>query len=224
MDITPAMVIVPLVILGIVAFIASLFVASGRTQAWKAAAVDLGLTYHGKNNDVETRFGHLKTLQLGYSRRVTQGIFGHYGEMEIAISDYWYTGTRGENDHTAHQTICVLRCDELRLPHCSLRPEGRLADFFRGLLGKQDLDFDEDPTFSSAYVLQGKDEEAIRELFDADTRQWFAARPTKKFHFEADNDTLVFHIGRKVKPQEARRLMEEAIEIKNILASRPQRT
>ena len=74
-----------------------------------------------------------------------------------------------------------------------------------------------------AYVLQGEDEPAIRDLFDVDTRGWFVSRRREKFHFEADNGMLLFHTGRKVKPRETRRLMEEAVEIKNVLESRGER-
>ena len=222
MDMFPGIIIALIVGVAIVAIVINTVATKKRTEAWKQAAADLGLPFRGKDNDVLTRFGHLKTFKQGHSRRVTNAIVGNTGEMEIAVADYEYTDG-GENSCTHHQTICILRSQGLRLPHCFLRPEGRLFDFLGGLLGGQDFDFNEDPAFSSAYVLQGVDEPAIRDLFDAETRQWFAARQQEKFHFEADNDMLLFHTGRKVKPQETRRLMEEAIEIKSVLESRGER-
>lgn len=209
-----------LIVLGAINFVAN----KKRTEAWQQIAADLGLPFHGKENNVLHRFGHLKTFTQGHSHRVTNAIIGDTGEMEIVVADHRYTIGHGKGSHTHKHTICILRSRKLQLPHCLLRPEGRLFDFLGGLLGGQDFDFDEDPAFSSAYVLQGDIEIAVRNLFDADTRQWFVARQNERFHFEADNDVLLFHTGRKVKPQETRRLMEEAIEIMHVLESRGERT
>ena len=180
----------------------------------------MGLLFSSNHSSVLARFGHLKTFKKGNSKQITNAIIGAVGEMEIAVGDYEYTTSRNNRAHTHYQTICLLQSQELRLPHCFLRPEGRLFDFLGGLLGGPDFDFDEDPAFSSAYVLQGDNEAAVRNLFDADTRQWFVARRKENFHFEADHGILLFHMGRRVKPQEARRLMEEAIEILGVLETR----
>jgi hypothetical protein len=93
-----------------------------------------------------------------------------------------------------------------------------LFDFLGGLLGGQDLDFDDDPEFSAAYVLQGEDEAAIRGLVDAPTRAWFSARAGQNFHFESAADTLMFHTGRRVGAEQVRELMEQALQVKNLLS------
>ena len=177
-NIFPGIIVALIAGLAIVAVAGSVIGNKKRTKAWKQAATDLGLPFRGKDNDVLTRFGHLKTFKQGHSRRVTNAIVGNTGEMEIAVADYEYTDG-GENSCTHHQTICILRSQGLRLPHCFLRPDKRLSDLVAG--------------------------------------------QQEKFHFEADNDMLLFHTGRKVKPQETRRLMEVAIEIKSVLESRGER-
>jgi hypothetical protein len=86
------------------------------------------------------------------------------------------------------------------------------------LFGSQDIDFVEDPAFSSAYVLQGESEEAIRHLFTPERRTWFASQAGKNFHFEALGDVFLFHTGRRVPPSQTRELMQQAIEILRVLA------
>ena len=99
-----------------------------------------------------------------------------------------------------------------------MRPERMLWDAIGQALGGQDIDFEEDPQFSGAFVLQGEDEAAIRELFDDKIRGWFTDRSGHNFHFEALGNTLVFHLGKRVPPSQAPELMDQAIQIMKLLA------
>ncbi|MDD4267934.1 MAG: hypothetical protein PHO07_06210 [Pirellulales bacterium] len=78
----------------------------------------------------------------------------------------------------------------------------------------------EDPAFSKAFVLQGEDEAAIRGLFDDRVHAWFVRQKGSSFCFEAWGNRLVFHRGRHEKPREARRLLQEALEIMKRLAAK----
>ncbi len=138
--------------------------------------------------------------------------------MRITIGDFRYRTGSGKNSSTHHHTICVLSSAQLNVPRCYLRPEVRLFDALGSLLGGQDIDFDDDPGFSNAYVLQGDNEEAVRMLFHDDVRGWFAEHKGRNFHFEAVGDALVFHTGKRRTPQEARALMQQALEILNLLS------
>jgi len=216
------LIIAAVVVLVIALIVISTVQQKKRTEAWQRIAEQLGLTFLGDNNDLLKRFGHLRVFQHGRSRRMRNAVVGDAGDTEIAIGDYRYTTGGGRNSKTHDQTVCILRSDELDLPHCHLRPEIRFFDFLGGLLGGQDIDFEEDPVFSKAYVLQGSHEGTIRQMFDEPTRAWFSQRRDRRFHFEALGDTLVFHTGRHVKPQQTPELMQQALEIKKLLAARPQ--
>ncbi len=189
-----------------------------RTAAWQRVAADLGLVYVGPGAGLESRFGHLRLFQQGHSRRTTGGITGDSGDMEITVADYRYTTGHGRTRHTHVQTVCILRRRWLDLPACSLRPQRRLSDFLGRLFGGQDIDFADDPEFSSAYVLQGENEDAVRALFTPERRARFAAQRGKNFHFEAQADTFLFHTGRRVPPEQTRELMQQAIEMLRVLA------
>ena len=95
-----------------------------------------------------------------------------------------------------------------------------MFDSLGSLVGGQDIDFADDREFSKAYVLQGDDEQAIRELFNTDVRAWFAERAGRGFQFEAQGKVLLFHQGKRRPPGETHELMKQALEIMKRLADR----
>ncbi len=189
-----------------------------RTEAWQRVAGELGIAFLGEANDVLARYGHFQTFSRGRNRRLRNAIQGDSGDVRITIGDFRYRTGSGKNSHTYHRTVCVLQSPRLRLPRCYLRPESMLFDSLGSLFGGQDIDFADDREFSGSYVLQGDSEQAIRELFDADVRAWFAGRQGRNFHFEGQGDALIFHTRNRRKPDEAKDLMQQALEIMNRLA------
>lgn len=189
-------------------------------EAWRRAAEELGLAYHGPENDLLARFGRLATLRRGRQQRIANAIVGADGDVEVVVADFRFVTGSGKSTRRNTETLCILHRPGLALPACRLRPQSRLFDYLGKLFGGQDIDFPEDPDFSSAYVLQGHLPEAIRRLFDDATRAWFTERRSKRLHFEADRDLLVFHSGRKIKPQQARELIAQALQIRTLLEDR----
>lgn len=189
-----------------------------RTEAWQRVAGELGIEFLGDASDVLARCGQMKVFSQGRSRRFTNAVCGDAGDVRITLGDFRYVTGSGKNSHTHHRTVCVLESNRLELPHCYLRPESLIFDSIGSLFGGQDIDFAEDPQFSRAYVLQGPTEQAIRAVFDADTREWFAARRGRGFHFEARGGTLVFHTGKRHPPEDAKDLMQQGLEIMGLLA------
>ena len=57
-----------------------------------------------------------------------------------------------------------------------MRPEG-MFDKIGSALGFQDIDFESHELFSRSFVLQGSNEEAIRQYFDQSVLDFFAAKP-----------------------------------------------
>lgn len=208
--------------LGIVAFAVIVAVISSRnekkrTEAWKAVAARPGMQFLGDGNTVLSRFGHLKMFQTGRKHHVWNAIAVDSGEIRIVVGDFRFVVGSGKNSHTHHQTICALESNTVDVPHCRLRPEAKLLDALGALFGGQDIDFSEDPKFSAAFVLQGEDEPAIRQVFNADVRAWFAERADRRFFFEARGNKLVFHLGRRVLPAEAPELMDQSLQVMKLL-------
>ena len=190
-----------------------------RREAWQRAAEELGLPFLDANTGVMSRCANMKLFSQGRSRRFYNALEGDTGDTKITIGDYRYTTGSGKNSTTHVQTRCVLHSSTMHVPNCYLRPENAFFDKIGAMFGGQDINFADNPAFSGAYVVQGDSEPAVRELFDENVRAWFAERRGRRFHFEAKGDKFVFHYGKKLKPEEASRLMQEALEIMNLLRS-----
>jgi hypothetical protein len=216
----------PWIIFAIIAAVVGTVIVLGRwwekqyTAAWQRAAAELELPYYDAANDLLVRFGRLAVLNRGRRQQVRHAIVANDGEVEIAIADFRFV--TGSGKHTQHhkETLCLVASAGLSLPYCALRPQSRLFDYLGKLFGGQDIDFDDDPEFSAAYVLQGHHPEAVRALFDAPIRAWFTAHRAGGLHFEAQADLLAFHFGKKLKPELARALIAQALEIRQLFCSR----
>jgi len=215
-------VVIAIVTLSIVCSLLGVWREGRRTKAWQEVAKQPGMEFVGDRNDVMCRFGHMRLLQVGSSRKVYNAVSVAAGDIRVIIGDFRYRTGSGKNRTTHRRTVCVLESDAMSVPHCYLRPERKLLDALGTMLGGQDIDFAEDPKFSGAYVLQGDEEKSVRELFDADLRAWFAERKDRAFHFEAQGSALVFHTGRRIAPQQAPEHMDQALQIMKLLAGQRQ--
>lgn len=189
-----------------------------RGDGWRQAAEELGIQFAGEQNDVLSRCSAMKIFNRGHSHTFRNAIEGDAGDTRITIGDYRYITGSGKNRSTHSQTVCVLESAGMDAPHCFLRPTVAFFDRIGAMLGGQDIDFADDPHFSRAFVLQGEDEQAIRDLFDDRVRAWFMAQKGRNLCFEAWGNRLVFHRGRLEKPGEARRLLQEALDVLGALA------
>lgn len=197
----------------------SMWSQKNRTEAWHRVAGELGIPFVGNENDALSRCATMKTFNRGSGRRFYNAIQGDAGDTRITIGDYRFTTGSGKNRTTHVHTICILESASLSTPHCYLRPERAILDKLGAFLGGQDINFADDPAFSGAYVLQGDTEAAVRGLFDENVRTWFADRRSERFHFETRSNVLVFHYGKKRKPEEASQLMQQALELMGLLGS-----
>lgn len=211
-------IVVAFVVIGILFAVIGNIRENKRTQAWQELAQQPGMTFLGESSDFLSRYGHLKLFQTGRSRKVRNMVAVESGEVRVMVGDFSYRTGSGKNSSTHRRTICVLESATLNVPPCNLRPEIRLLDALGSVFGGQDIDFAEDPQFSQAYVLQGDDESAVRELFAADVRAWFCERISKRLHFEAQRNTLVFHTGDRRPPTDAPSMMDQALQIVKLLS------
>lgn len=204
----------------VVGFALNMYLQQKRLEAWQRVAEELGIPFVGESNGILGTCVSLKLFSQGHSRKFYNAVQGDAGDTRITIGDYRYTTGSGKNRSTHHFTMCVLESTRLSTPHCYLRPQRAIFDLLGAMFGGQDINFEEDPEFSGAYVLQGDTEAAVRLLFDDEIRGWFVDRKRERLHFETRGNLLVFHCGRKCKPEEASHLMQQALELMGLLAGR----
>lgn len=198
-----------LIFFAIAAIVVTIFVFSWLSRKWRREAMeklaaDLGLPFSADDDGRAGQYRSLEFFQKGHGQTARNLIVGDAAGIELCLMDYEYTTGSGKNRTTHYQTVLVLRSELLDLPHCTLRQQ-HAFDFFGKLLGFQDIDFEEDSGFSSAFVLQGEDESAVRALFGPAVREWFIehkCNAKKPFSFEAKGPLVLYHQSRQFRPEE----------------------
>lgn len=135
-------------------------------------------------------------------------------DVTVAVCDYEYSLGSGRTRRVQRQTVCVLRSTKRRLPPFFARRQVALVDLVGKAFGGQDIDFDEDPAFSKAYVLQTVGvEDDVRRLFQQPLRSQLVALAPTNAHVEGRDDTLVYHQGRHLKIEQIHGLVEDAFAV-----------
>ena len=191
-----------------------------RTNAWKRAAAELGLSYFGMGNDLLARFRsfHLFQEAMKHRAKFMEGMQGNVGCREIIVADLNVppSAVSRQNKWQA-MTICAVSYPDTDLPYCLLRPQIPIFDSLGKLFGKQDIDFLDDPEFSQAFVLQGSSGPSIRGHFRAELRRWFVENQHKHLYFEGNQNVILLHRHKMISPQDARILIEDALDIHRLL-------
>ena len=213
-----------LIIGGIVALVGAIiaytmYEAKKRRETMMEHAEAMGLTFFPDGDpELLERLSLFKLFNQGHSRKMKNLIQGDSGEVKIAIFDYHYTTGGGKNSQHHQQSVVALQSNELICPDFTMRPEG-MFDRIGSALGFQDIDFESHPQFSNSFVLQGSNEEAIRQYFDQSVLDFFAAKPG--ISVEAQTGTLFFYRARKrIQPHEIKDNLAQAYEVFGMMVDR----
>jgi len=175
-------------------------------------AYSLGMDFHEK--DEWGMLALLKDFALfkkGMGRKAFNIMQKKTGMLEekISIFDYQYTVSTGNSAATFVQTAFFIQSKLLSLPEMLLKPE----NFFHKIgawLGMQDIDFVEHPEFSKRFLLQGEDEERVRDSMNKDIMRFFLVE--KKWCMESIGYYLVFYReGRLAAPAYVKTLYEKGM-------------
>jgi len=188
-----------------------------RAEAWEQQAMSMGFTYSKENVSVQGKLNHFKLFSLGRSRKLKNVLMGESSETQLVIADYQYTTGSGKNSSTHRQTFCAAMNSSLQVPHFFLRRQSSFFDYLGKMFGGQDIDFDEDPEFSSSFVLQGDVPGSVEKLFEQGVRNYFVENKGKAWQIEARGPAIIVHNGGRVKPHDTRELMEMAFGVLQLL-------
>jgi hypothetical protein len=211
-----------LVVVGVLALIAGIFVVSRRlerqrTEALAAACQGMGLTFEPEGDlDALRTQGDLPLYNHGHSKKVRNVMSGQAQDRDLRLFDYQYTTGSGKNSHTWRQTVALFPRAGERLPDFLLAPENVFHKIGQ-VFGYQDIDFDTSPEFSSHYLLRGPDEMAIRSAFSADALAYFGQH--QGWHVEVKDHTIgIYRSGKRAKPEDLPTFLAEAQEVLRALA------
>lgn len=196
------------------------YAARKRRELIAAVAPRMGFSYSEKDNGFRDTHSKLKMFSRGHSHQIINVLSGVRDEITVIVADYHYTTGSGKNSTHHSQTICVISDPSIMLPHFYLRQENKFFDYLGKLFGGQDINFSEDPAFSSAFVLQGFAETPTRELFSSEVRKVFMRFANSGTQVEGQDNSLVIHRGTILEPEKFPSLMKDAFDIYHTLKSR----
>ncbi|MFN8178048.1 MAG: hypothetical protein U0167_08970 [bacterium] len=205
----PLWIIIPTAIaIGVTAFLVSRRMQEKRTEAMRRFARMRGFEFREKDAGVAVKT-HL--FKQGHRGKSVNALSRDDLGGKVVLFDYRYVRSAGQNSHVHTQTVAAFRHDGRSLPPFELRPENVL-DKVASVLGWMDIDFDNRPDFSSAYLLRGPDEAAIRRAFGTAVLAFF--EKSRGWSVEAEDPWLLVYRGSKcVKPEELEKFLEEARQV-----------
>ncbi len=218
MDSQVLVVIVIVVVIVAVVVVVSLLGQRRRAKQLRAIAEQLGYQFAEQEAGlVDSLSGFALFSQARAHARTAANLLRTEADgAAAALFDYSYMVGQGKNQSIRNQSVLLFESERLNLPAFALRPEG-LGQKLQGALGQQDIDFEEHPGFSSAYVLQGPDEAQIRALFDSEKLAFFAQR--RGLCVEGDGRKLLYYrAAKRVSPQAIPSFLEEGQAVLRLLA------
>lgn len=184
-----------------------------RTRAMAKIASSLDLSFSEKDDERTLKLlGGFKLYMKG-GRRNVGNVLSKKSEFldEENVFDYSYVISDGNSSRKISQTVFFVKSKELKLPRYNLKPEKifhRIGIFF----GMQDIDFEEFPTFSDQYLLQGPDEDFIRATFDKRILTFLT--DNSGWHIEGNNYFLIIYKhGKIIQPKSIKSFIEMARKI-----------
>lgn len=148
-----------------------------RREALEQFCMMRGFTFEKERKDAWRAYqAAVPLFNNGSRRRWGYTIGGRVGNRPFTAFEYAYTISSGKSSQTYNFRVMCWELGEKKLPVFNISPEG----FWKRLgqkLGRQDIDFDDDPAFSQGYELRGPDEAAIRAAFTPHIRAVLGATP-----------------------------------------------
>lgn len=188
-----------------------------RREAFRQLALRLGLSFEAAAKQLpEEEFGPLPLFTRGHSKRAKNVLRGSPSGGPLALFDYHYTTGSGKNRSTSQHTVIVFRLQGNPLPWFTMAPE-HVFHRLGAIFGYHDIDFPHQEEFSRTYFLRGKDEQAIRALFQppivaalARTNGWVLEGGAQHL--------LIYRPGKRVAPDQARQFLDETGRIAQLFA------
>jgi hypothetical protein len=198
--------------LGLLFFLLYHYYEKKRSEEMKEFALQQGYTFT-MEPEIDDGLKRFKLGRKGHSHKLMNLISRSKRGEKVMVFDYQFIIGYGKNQRFCRQT--VIRLTAPNIPVFILTRE-RFINKMAEKLGFQDIDFEEDKTFSETFVLKGENEAAIRKQFTSAVRQEALADNT--ITIECNGDELLFYRPSKyVKVNELLPVMMRAQRFKTAL-------
>lgn len=198
-------VFIPVIVISIIILVVIIAIRfeKKRTESLKNSAMRIGFSFNDKvDKSYMDSFKELNLFSKGHSKKIYNVMKGSKAGINWQIFEYRYTVGGGKNSRTYNQTVALATLN-ISLPKFNL---GRENIFHKigNAFGYKDIDFPGNKLFSDNYFLKGKDEHAIRIVFNSDLLRHFESTIFDSNQvIEADKNYFVYYrSGRRIKPEE----------------------
>ncbi|MCI5168658.1 MAG: hypothetical protein D3903_21820 [Candidatus Electrothrix sp. GM3_4] len=164
-----------------------------RTEAFELIAKSLGFSFSKSGRETtKSMYGNFELFSKGHHGNLKNEIWGNNKNNRVSIFGYSYNSQRNNSgySHTYIQTVLSIEDSKLNFPKFELEPENIFHKIGQ-VFGYQDIDFESFPVFSKKYLLRGRDEVKIRELFTPKVIKYFEMN--QNIHIEAQGHILIFY-------------------------------
>jgi len=183
-----------------------------RAEQLGAVASRLGFEFSPESQpQLVEHLAHFHLFSQGYAKKARNVMSGHAGDVKVLVFDYKYSTGGGKSSQTREQTVILFESDRLHLPAFSLRPEG-FWDEVAGLFGRQDIEFEANPEFSSAYLLRGQDEDRVRAIFSEPVVAYYTRHPGLCVEGEG-KEIVYYHKGSRLQPEQIPGFFQEGLDV-----------
>jgi hypothetical protein len=192
-----------------------------RTEALNAIASKFGLEFSAaKDDQLLQKMQVFALFNKGHSRKIKNVMKAETEIASLTVFDYQYTTGGGQSSQVHSHTVVTMESDSLSLPIFKLRPEN-FFDKVGAAMGFQDINFDTHPEFSKSFVLQGENEDAIRNFFDTEMLEFLAKQ--QGCYIESAPGVFIYLRGGRKKPEQIRELIDEGYAVYGALTQRMSR-
>jgi hypothetical protein len=201
----------------IFAVVYSIYLDKKRREMLRQMAPRMGFSYSAHDNSFIDGHKHLKIFSRGRNHTLTNVMEGERDGVKVMLGDYHFVTGSGKNSTHHNCTMCVIMDDSLALPNFYLRREFAFLDSLGKMFGGQDINFKEDETFSSAFVLQGTVESETRNLFSDKVRYEFLRFAKTTTQVEGQDNYVILHRGLPLEPEHWGDLLKDAFVVYEVL-------
>ncbi len=204
-----------LVVIGVAMWVAAYQAEKRRKEQLGAVASRLGFEFWPESQpQLVEHLANFRLFSQGRSRKARNVMNGRAGDVEVQIFDYEYVTGGGKSSHSWRQTVILFESNRLQLPAFSLRPQG-FWDGIAGAFGRQDIEFPASPEFSSAYLLQGRDEDRVRAIFSEPVVAYYTRHPG--LCVEGDGGHLIYyHKECRAEPEQIPDFFQEGLDVLDV--------
>lgn len=145
------------------------------------------------------------------SKTVKRALKGTVNGISFYLFDLQYNSGTGGRQTTSEMTIFLTDLEK-SIPQFIMKPEGMFSKLSEAFAELKDINFETHPKFSSMFLLKGKGENQIRDLFKPDVLTYFEGK--KGIYVESKHKTIVIYKdGKTISLEELNDFINSGIEI-----------